>query len=163
MWSAVAALQWSIRRLAHRALWLLGKKPSGNSRQTRSTKSSKLERNKTMATKNVWIAGLVAPVMLAVLLLTAASPRVKANDAANAEVKIDNFSFGPQSVTVPVGATVTWTNRDDIPHTVVSTEGVFKSKVRDTDEKFSYTFAKAGTYPYYCTIHPKMTGQIVVQ
>jgi len=116
-----------------------------------------------MITNNVWIAGLVAPVMIAVLLLTAASPRVKANDAANAEVKIDNFSFGPQSVTVSVGATVTWINRDDIPHTVVSTEGVFKSKVRDTDEKFSYTFAKAGTYPYYCTIHPKMTGQIVVQ
>jgi plastocyanin len=96
----------------------------------------------------------------------AGSLRVKANDqpsAANAEVKIDNFSFGPQIVTVPVGATVTWTNRDDIPHTVVSTDGVFKSKVRDTDEKFAYTFTKAGTYSYYCSVHPKMTGQIVVQ
>jgi plastocyanin len=100
------------------------------------------------------------------LLLLAASPSVMAADqpaAANAEVKIDNFSFGPQTVTVPVGATVTWTNRDDIPHTVVSTDGVFKSKVRDTDEKFSYTFTKSGTYPYYCTIHPKMTGKVVVQ
>jgi plastocyanin len=83
--------------------------------------------------------------------------------AANAEVKIDNFSFGPQTITVPVGSTVIWTNRDDIPHTSVSTEDVFKSKVLDTDEKFSYTFTKAGTYPYYCTIHPKMTGQVVVQ
>jgi len=116
-----------------------------------------------MTNKSAWIAGSVAPIMIAILLLTAVSPSVKANDTAIAEVKIDNFSFGPQSVTVPVGATVTWINRDDIPHTVVSTEGVFKSKVRDTDEKFSYTFAKAGTYPYYCTIHPKMTGQIVVQ
>ena len=103
--------------------------------------------------------------MIAILLL-AGSPGVKASDQPSAQataVKIDNFSFGPQTLTVPVGATVTWTNRDDIPHTAVSTEGAFKSKVMDTDEKFSYTFTKAGTYPYYCTIHPKMTGQVVVQ
>jgi plastocyanin len=79
------------------------------------------------------------------------------------EVKIDNFSFGPAALTVPVGTTVTWTNRDDIPHTVVSTDGVFKSKVLDTDEKFTYTFSKAGTYPYFCSIHPKMTGKVIVQ
>ena len=79
------------------------------------------------------------------------------------EVKIDNFSFGPVTLTVPVGTTVTWTNRDDIPHTVVSTEGAFKSKVLDTDEKFSFTFSKAGSYPYFCSIHPKMTGRVVVQ
>ncbi len=79
------------------------------------------------------------------------------------EVKIDNFSFGPGTLTVPVGTTVTWTNRDDIPHTVVSTDGVFKSKVLDTDEKFSFTFSKAGAYPYFCSIHPKMTGKVVVQ
>ena len=118
-----------------------------------------------MTRRNVWVAGLAMPVMIALLLL-AGSPSVTAADqpaAANAEVKIDNFSFGPQTVTVPVGATVIWINHDDIPHTVVSTDGVFKSKVRDTDEKFSYTFTKAGTYPYYCTIHPKMTGKVVVQ
>jgi plastocyanin len=79
------------------------------------------------------------------------------------EVKIDNFSFGPPTATVPVGTTVTWTNRDDIPHTVVSTDGVFKSKVLDTDDKFSFTFSKAGTYPYFCSIHPKMTGKVIVQ
>jgi len=79
------------------------------------------------------------------------------------EVKIDNFSFGPATLTVPVGTSVTWANRDDIPHTVVSTEGVFKSKVLDTDEKFAYTFSKAGTYPYFCSIHPKMTGKVIVQ
>jgi plastocyanin len=78
-------------------------------------------------------------------------------------VKIDNFSFGPATITVAVGATVTWTNHDDIPHTVVSADGLFKSKVRDTDETFSYTFAKAGTYPYYCSVHPKMTGQVGVR
>lgn len=119
-----------------------------------------------MKRENVWVAGLAAPVMIAVLLLFAGSPRVTAIDqpsTANVEVKIDNFSFGPETLTVPVGTTVTWTNRDDIPHTVVSTDGVFKSKVRDTDEKFSYTFAKTGTYSYYCSVHPKMTGKVVVQ
>jgi plastocyanin len=119
-----------------------------------------------MKKRNVWLAGLTAQALIAVLLLLAGSPNVTANDkpsAAAAEVKIDNFSFGPQTITVPIGATVTWTNRDDIPHTVVSTDGVFKSKVRDTDETFSYTFTKAGTYPYFCSVHPKMTGQIVVQ
>ena len=83
--------------------------------------------------------------------------------ASNMEVKIDNFSFGPATMTVPVGTTVTWTNRDDIPHTVVSDDKVFKSKVLDTDEKFSFTFAKPGTYSYFCSVHPKMTGKVVVQ
>lgn len=83
----------------------------------------------------------------------------------NVEVKIDNFSFGPASLTVSVGSTVTWTNRDDIPHTVVSADDpkVFKSKVLDTDEKFSFTFTKAGTYAYFCSVHPKMTGKVIVQ
>ena len=106
------------------------------------------------------------PVLIAMLLLLVGSPSVKANDqpsAANVAVKIDNFVFGPQAITVPVGTTVTWTNSDDIPHTAVSTDGVFKSKVMDTNEKFSYTFTKAGTYPYYCSVHPKMTGQVVVK
>ena len=119
-----------------------------------------------MTRKNVWFASLMTPVMIAMLLLFAGSPRVTANDqpsAANAEVTIDNFSFGPETLKVSVGTTVTWTNRDDIPHTVVSTDGVFKSKVRDTDEKFSFTFTKAGTYPYFCSVHPKMTGKVVVQ
>jgi plastocyanin len=83
--------------------------------------------------------------------------------ASTVEVKIDNFSFGPTAITVAVGTTVTWTNRDDIPHTVVSTEKVFKSKVLDTDEKFSFTFTKPGEYPYFCSIHPKMTGKVIVQ
>jgi plastocyanin len=113
----------------------------------------------------VWIAGL-AVVMVATALF-AESPSVAAKPQqatpASAEVKIDNFSFGPGTLTVPVGTTVTWTNRDDIPHTVVSTEGAFKSKVLDTDEKFSFTFSKAGTFPYFCSIHPKMTGKVVVQ
>jgi plastocyanin len=116
--------------------------------------------------KSVCVASFAAAAIIAIVLLVAGTPTVTAADqssAASAEVKIDNFVFGPQTITVPVGATVTWTNKDDIPHTSVSTDGVFKSKVLDTDEKFSYTFTKAGTYAYYCTIHPKMTGKIVVQ
>lgn len=79
------------------------------------------------------------------------------------EVKIDNFTFGPAELTVKAGTSITWTNRDDIPHTVVSTDKVFKSKVLDTDEKFSFTFSAPGTFPYFCSIHPKMTGKVVVQ
>jgi plastocyanin len=93
-------------------------------------------------------------------------PSAAAQEKAEApEVKIDNFSFGPQALTVSLGTTVTWVNRDDIPHTVVSSDDpkVFKSKVLDTDEKFSFKFEKAGTYSYFCSIHPKMTGKVVVQ
>jgi len=82
---------------------------------------------------------------------------------AAAEVKIDNFSFSPATLTVAAGTTVTWVNHDDIPHNIVSADKAFKSKVMDTDEKFSFTFTKAGEYPYFCGIHPKMTGKVVVQ
>jgi plastocyanin len=114
----------------------------------------------------VCLASLAAPILVAAALLIAggAGSIVNAQQAPPAiEVKIDNFSFGPAAITVPVGATVTWTNRDDIPHTVVSDDKVFKSKVLDTDEKFSYTFSKPGTYSYFCSVHPKMTGKVVVQ
>lgn len=83
--------------------------------------------------------------------------------AANtAEVKIDNFSFVPKSLTIKPGETVSWTNRDDIPHVVVSTEKKFSSPVLDTDQAFSFTFKDPGSYPYFCKIHPTMTGTIVV-
>ena len=78
-------------------------------------------------------------------------------------VKIDNFTFGPAELTVKAGTTITWTNRDDIPHTVVSSDKAFKSKVLDTDETFSSTFQTPGTFSYFCSIHPKMTGKVVVQ
>jgi plastocyanin len=79
------------------------------------------------------------------------------------QVVVDNFSFTPATAAVPVGTTVTWTNHDDIPHNVVSPERKFKSPVLDTDEVFSHTFDVAGTYKYYCSIHPRMTGQVVVR
>jgi amicyanin len=82
---------------------------------------------------------------------------------AGNKVMVDNFSFTPATTSVPVGTTVTWTNHDDIPHNVVSPERTFKSPVLDTDEMFSHTFTAAGTYKYYCSIHPRMTGQVVVR
>jgi len=79
------------------------------------------------------------------------------------DVKIDNFSFTPTTLTVKPGTQITWTNGDDIPHNVVSDNQSFKSKVLDTDEKFTFTADKPGTYSYYCSIHPKMTGKVVVE
>jgi Icc protein len=83
-------------------------------------------------------------------------------DAHDVAVAVDNFSFAPATTSVPVGATITWTNRDDVPHNIVSTEQKFKSPVLDTDERFSHRFDAPGSYKYFCSIHPMMTGRIVV-
>lgn len=79
------------------------------------------------------------------------------------EVQIDNFTFTPSSIIVKAGTQVTWINHDDIPHTVDSTEGKFRSNALDTDDKFDFRFTQPGEYPFFCRIHPKMTGKIVVQ
>ena len=119
-------------------------------------------------TRSVFIAGLAAALVLGMGVLGTGrkgSVTRAQQKMSTVEVKIDNFSFGPVALTVPVGTTVTWTNRDDIPHNTVSTDDpkTFKSKVLDTNEKFSFTFSKPGTYPYFCSIHPKMIGKIIVQ
>ena len=82
--------------------------------------------------------------------------------AQEIQVTIDNFTFAPQELKVKVGDTVTWTNHDDIPHTVVSA-GKFRSKTMDTDNTFSFTFTSAGDYKYFCSLHPHMTGMIKVE
>ena len=97
-----------------------------------------------------------AVAALAAVVLGAAAP-------ASSTIKIDNFTFNAAETTVPVGTTVTWVNNDDIPHTVVAVDKSFKSKVLDTDEKFSFTFTKAGTFDYFCSIHPHMTGKVIVK
>lgn len=102
----------------------------------------------------------IAAMLVAIL---AGRQTTAAAAAPDAEVKIDNFAFTPAKLTVPAGTQVTWTNRDDIPHTVVSEDKSIKSKALDTDEKFTFTFTKAGTYSYFCSLHPKMQGTIVVQ
>jgi amicyanin len=99
---------------------------------------------------------LVAGVAAA--YLPAAAPA----SAEEVAVKIGNFTFGPQELKVKAGTTVTWTNEDDIPHTVVSAN-TFRSKVMDTDGKFSFTFTTPGTYKYFCSLHPHMTGTVIVE
>jgi len=97
------------------------------------------------------------PIAITDLPLEAATTNADARD-----VLVDNFSFAPATTSVPVGSTITWTNRDDVPHNIVSTEQKFKSPVLDTDEQFSHRFDAPGSYKYFCSIHPKMTGRIVV-
>ena len=84
-------------------------------------------------------------------------------NAADAQVKIANFTFDPPTLTVKAGTTVTWVNADDIPHLVTEKDGKFHSSALDTNDKFSQTFSTAGTVEYYCALHPKMTGKIVVE
>lgn len=108
-------------------------------------------------------ARIAAGIALLAALCAAGIAAAAQSKPAVLDVKIDNFSFAPAELKVPIGTTVTWTNRDDIPHTVVSTDKVFKSKVLDSDEKYSFTFGSPGTYAYFCSIHPKMTGKVIVQ
>ena len=84
------------------------------------------------------------------------------DETTSHDVTVDNFHFDPATRRVPVGATVTWTNRDDVPHVIASTKGRFKSPALDTDERYSHRFEEPGPYPYFCSLHPKMTGEIVV-
>jgi plastocyanin len=97
------------------------------------------------------------PIAITDLPLESDAPSTAAGDVA-----IDNFSFAPAVKTVPAGSTITWVNHDDVPHLVVGTEKQFKSPVLDTDETFSHTFDAPGTYEYFCSIHPRMTGRVVV-
>ena len=100
---------------------------------------------------------------VAVMAVAIHTPIAREKSTPN-EVAIDNFSFIPQTLTVPVGTTVTWVNHDDVPHTVLSVDRkTIVSPALDTDEKFSYTFAVAGTNDYYCSVHPHMKGRVIVQ
>ena len=114
----------------------------------------------TLVTKICVATGLA----VAVFAVTAAFPAAPAQAAdADAEVQIDQFAFAPQRVTVKAGTTVTWINDDDIPHTIASSSKSFKSNALDTKDKFSFTFTTPGTYEYFCSLHPHMTGTIVVE
>jgi plastocyanin len=101
----------------------------------------------------------VLRISCAALVLACAAAAAKAEDA---KVTIDNFTFNPPNLTVKAGTTVTWSNHDDIPHTVVSIQK-FRSKALDSEDSFSFTFATPGTYKYFCSLHPHMTGTIVVE
>jgi plastocyanin len=110
-----------------------------------------------LARRMVLRAALTAGTTLAML---ASAGRTSA--AETVTVSIDNFAFAPADLTVATGTTVVWTNQDDIPHTVTSTEGVFKSRAMDTDDSFSFTFEKVGSYRYFCSLHPHMVGMVRV-
>jgi plastocyanin len=101
--------------------------------------------------------------LLQLALLTPLAAVAEPAATAATEVKIDNFTFVPQRLTVKAGTTVTWVNEDDIPHAVAATGKEFRSKVLDTDDKFSFTFTTAGSFEYFCSLHPHMTGTIVVE
>ena len=92
----------------------------------------------------------------------AAAGLAPAAAAVEVTVKIDNFNFEPEQLTVKPGTTVTWINEDDIPHTVVATAKAFRSKALDTDDKFSFTFTTPGSYEYFCSLHPHMKAEVVV-
>ena len=112
-----------------------------------------------------WILGMAALVMAYAAVATA--PKVFGGapeaPASPGQVSIDSFIFTPSTITVATGTSVKWVNHDEIPHNVVSNDKSFKSKVLDTNEEFVYTFSKPGTYTYFCSIHPRMTGKVVVQ
>jgi plastocyanin len=106
---------------------------------------------------------LALALSLAGLAAASAAQAPPAATPAGPTVKIDNFVFGPTALTVSVGTTVTWVNRDDIPHTVVADDKSFRSRVLDTDERFSVTFSKPGEFGYFCSLHPHMVGKVIVR
>jgi plastocyanin len=104
------------------------------------------------------VAMLLGPIIGAMLAFGA----VAAQDATNV-ITIDNFTFSPKELTIAVGTTVKWVNHDDIPHTIVEKKTTFRSKALDTDDSYSFTFTSAGTFDYFCGLHPHMVGQVVVK
>jgi len=111
---------------------------------------------RSLGIKSLGLA-IAAAMLLHVNFASAEDAKVE-----DTKVMIDNFTFEPAQLTVKVGTTVTWTNRDDIPHTIVSA-GKFRSKTMDTDGTFSFTFTTAGEYKYFCSLHPHMTGTVKVE
>jgi plastocyanin len=112
----------------------------------------------------VWlsIGVIVLAGFVATRLLNSAAAGA-AEQLASANIAVDNFTFAPREITVEKGTTVIWVNHDDVPHTIVSADKKFKSKALDTDDQYSFTFTEAGTYPYFCSVHPVMTGKVIVK
>jgi plastocyanin len=108
------------------------------------------------------VALVLGPVIGAMLAFGAVAAQDATKKDAN-EITIDNFTFTPKELTVAVGTTVKWVNHDDIPHTVVEKNTTFRSKALDTDDSYSFTFTSAGTFDYFCGLHPHMVGQVIVK
>jgi plastocyanin len=107
--------------------------------------------------------GLVAALLLGPVIGAMLAFGAVAAQEATDVITIDNFTFTPKELTVAVGTTVKWVNHDDIPHTVVEKKTTFRSKALDTDDSYSFTFTSAGTFDYFCGLHPHMVGQIIVK
>jgi plastocyanin len=105
----------------------------------------------------------VLSLCTALFIAAGADAGMHASAQTGNTVVMSNFAFTPMAITVPVGTTVSWTNKDGEPHTVTSLEGLFRSGALDTDESFKFTFSKAGIYKYVCSIHPRMTGTVTVK
>jgi len=117
----------------------------------------------TKIARHIRFAAALAVAAFAVAATLPAASARAAETEVKIEVKIDNFTFVPQRATVKAGTIVTWINDDDIPHTVASSTKLFKSKTLDTEDKFSFTFTTPGFYEYFCSLHPHMTGTVVVE
>jgi plastocyanin len=116
-----------------------------------------------MRTKIKLISRLAVPFAAGILVAAAISFPVISAQAPDNKVEIDNFAFSPARITVKAGTAVAWLNADDTPHTVASSSKLFKSKALDTDDSFSFTFTTPGVYQYFCSLHPYMTGTVVVE
>lgn len=111
------------------------------------------------------IAAILCAVSSVSLFASAGEMANTGTTGANeTKIEIKDFAFNPQTITVKSGDKITWINHDEEPHTVVSVEKQFKkSSALDTDQQFTVTAGAPGTYSYYCSVHPKMTGTIIVK
>ncbi|HKV49146.1 MAG TPA: cupredoxin family copper-binding protein [Candidatus Acidoferrales bacterium] len=117
-----------------------------------------------VAKRRISIASIIVFTLGVIVLAGTHSSAGESDKKANTyQIAIQDFSFHPATLTVPMGTRVTWTNKDEEPHTVFSSDSVFKSKALDTDDNFSFTFSKPGTYEYFCSVHPKMVAKIIVE
>jgi len=107
--------------------------------------------------------GLAIPLALAAFGAGTMQPAPGASDDGSYAINIKDFMFTPRKLMVPVGSKVTWINKDEEPHKVAQVNGAFTSQPLDTDERFTYEFGTPGKYEYFCTVHPHMTGEIIVE
>lgn len=115
-----------------------------------------------MSDRAVAVAMLSGPIVGAMLALGSVSAEEAKGDIETT-ITIDNFTFTPAELTVATGTTVKWINRDDIPHSVVENDKKFRSKALDTEDSYSFTFTAAGTFQYFCGLHPHMRGKVIVK
>jgi len=123
---------------------------------------NQIENNSHHANRN-FLRAIVVAIAAGLATGTLAAQQARAALENPAAIAIDNFTFAPAELTVPVGTTVKWSNRDDIPHSIVGNNAAFRSAALDTDDSYTFTFKNAGTFTYFCGLHPHMTGKVIVK